>query len=47
MLPLLEVLQAKSTVESKLKQGGCGEKGVTKPDVRGLVQEVATKLCAA
>jgi hypothetical protein len=43
--PLLEVLQAKSILKSKLKKGGCGENGVTKKEVRKLVEEVADKLC--
>ncbi|TBU44488.1 PPPDE putative peptidase domain-containing protein [Dichomitus squalens] len=43
--PLLEVLQARDTLKSKLEKGGCGENGVQKPEVRKLVEEVATKLC--
>ncbi|KAL1745277.1 PPPDE putative peptidase domain-containing protein [Schizophyllum fasciatum] len=45
VVPLLEVLQAKNALLGKLEKGGCGENGVSKPDIRGLVQEVATKLC--
>ncbi|KAL0961392.1 hypothetical protein HGRIS_006342 [Hohenbuehelia grisea] len=46
LLSLLDVLQAKATLKSKLAQGGCGPKGVTKKDVRALVDEVAAKLCS-
>ncbi|KAI0821985.1 DUF862-domain-containing protein [Trametes gibbosa] len=42
---LLEVLQSRETLQSKLAKGGCGEKGVQKPEVRKLVGEVAGKLC--
>lgn len=42
---LLEVLQSRETLKSKLAQGGCGESGVQKPEVRKLVVEVAEKLC--
>ncbi|KAL1722832.1 PPPDE putative peptidase domain-containing protein [Schizophyllum commune] len=47
VVPLLEVLQAKSILLGKLEKGGCGENGVTKPEVRSLVEEVAQKLCPA
>ncbi|KAI1793297.1 PPPDE putative peptidase domain-containing protein [Ganoderma leucocontextum] len=47
LAPLLEVLQSRQTLESKLQKGGCGEKGVQKPEVRRLIQEVAAKLCPA
>ncbi|KAF9071216.1 PPPDE putative peptidase domain-containing protein [Rhodocollybia butyracea] len=43
--PLLEVLQAKTILKGKLAKGGCGETGVSKKDVRKLVEEVADKLC--
>ena len=42
---LLEVLQSKETLKSKLEKGGCGENGVQKAEVRKLVVEVADKLC--
>ena len=45
LAPLLEVLQSRETLEGKLQKGGCGEKGVQKPEVRKLIQEVAAKLC--
>ncbi|EPQ54651.1 DUF862-domain-containing protein [Gloeophyllum trabeum ATCC 11539] len=43
--PLLEVVQASSTLKGKLEKGGCGENGVTKKDIRQLITEVAEKLC--
>ncbi|KAI8986183.1 DUF862-domain-containing protein [Trametes punicea] len=43
---LLEVLQSRETLKSKLAKGGCGENGVQKPEVRKLVEEVARELCA-
>ncbi|KAI0352609.1 DUF862-domain-containing protein [Trametes cingulata] len=43
---LLEVLQSREALKSKLAKGGCGENGVQKPEVRKLVQEVADKLCS-
>jgi len=43
--PLLEVLQARAVLKRKLARGGCGEEGVTKKEVRRLVEEVANKLC--
>ncbi|TCD70510.1 hypothetical protein EIP91_002855 [Steccherinum ochraceum] len=43
--PLLEVLQAKDTLRSKLEKGGCGEEGVRNADVRKLVQQVSDSLC--
>ncbi|KAI0688955.1 PPPDE putative peptidase domain-containing protein [Earliella scabrosa] len=42
---LLEVLQSRDTLRSKLGKGGCGENGVQKPEVRKLIEEVAEKLC--
>ncbi|KAG6872374.1 hypothetical protein C0995_010188 [Termitomyces sp. Mi166 len=45
LLPLLEVLEARDVLKRKLVEGGCGEEGVTKKDVRKLVEEVANKLC--
>jgi len=42
---LLEVLQAKTILKGKLEKGGCGETGVSKKDVRKLIQEVGDKLC--
>jgi hypothetical protein len=43
--PLLEVLQARDTLQSKLTKGQCGENGAQKKEVKALLQEVATKLC--
>ncbi|KAF9525052.1 PPPDE putative peptidase domain-containing protein [Crepidotus variabilis] len=46
--PLLEVLQSRQTLRSKLS-GGEGwkvENGIQKKDIRKLVEEVADKLCA-
>ncbi|THV03884.1 DUF862-domain-containing protein [Dendrothele bispora CBS 962.96] len=43
--PLLEIVQAKEVLKSKLVGGGCGEKGVGKKEVRKLIEEVAEKLC--
>ncbi|GLB45458.1 putative DUF862-domain-containing protein [Lyophyllum shimeji] len=43
--PLLEVLQARAVLKRKLTKGGCGEEGVTKKEIRKLVEEVANKLC--
>ncbi|CCM04945.1 uncharacterized protein FIBRA_07142 [Fibroporia radiculosa] len=45
LVPLLEVLQARQTLEGKLLKGGCGEEGVQKKEVRKLIEEVARKLC--
>jgi len=45
LTPLLEVLQAKDTLRSKLTKGGCGDEGVQNPDVQKLVQQVADALC--
>ncbi|RPD62239.1 DUF862-domain-containing protein [Lentinus tigrinus ALCF2SS1-7] len=42
---LLEVLQSRDTLRSKLEKGGCGESGVQKPEMRKLIEEVAGKLC--
>ncbi|CAA7269061.1 unnamed protein product [Cyclocybe aegerita] len=45
--PLLEVLQTKDVLKSKLTKGSgwAAEGGLAKKDVRKLVDEVATKLC--
>lgn len=43
---MLEVLQSKETLKSKLEKGGCGDNGVQKAEVRKLVVEMAEKLCA-
>ena len=45
LVPLLEVLQGRAVLRSKLSKGGCGENGVGKKEVRRLVEEVADKLC--
>ncbi|KAK0464417.1 PPPDE putative peptidase domain-containing protein [Desarmillaria tabescens] len=45
LVPLLEVLQARDVLKSKLEKAGCGPDGVKKPEVRKLVEEVAMKLC--
>jgi len=42
---LLQVLGAKEKVLGKLLPGGCGPAGVTKADVRSLVEEVGKQLC--
>ncbi|KAF8319661.1 DUF862-domain-containing protein [Clavulina sp. PMI_390] len=42
---MLSVLDAKEKLEGKLVPGGCGPKGVVKPDVRKLIGEVAS-LCS-
>lgn len=42
---LLEVLQSRDTLKSKLEKGGCEENGVQKAEVRKLVVEVAEMLC--
>ena len=42
---MLEVLESKKTLKSKVEKGGCGEAGVQKPEVRKLIEEVAEKLC--
>ncbi|KAL1760409.1 PPPDE putative peptidase domain-containing protein [Schizophyllum commune] len=47
VVPLLEVLQAKNILLSKLEKGGCGDEGVMKKNIRSLVEEVAQKLCPA
>ncbi|KAI0755121.1 PPPDE putative peptidase domain-containing protein [Daedaleopsis nitida] len=44
---MLEVLQSRETLKSKLAKGGCGESGVQKAEVRKLIEEVAEKLCPA
>jgi len=41
VVSLLEVLQAKAVLEGKLAPGGCGEKGVTSPQAKKLIQELA------
>ncbi|RDB15260.1 hypothetical protein Hypma_004803 [Hypsizygus marmoreus] len=43
--PLLDVLQAREVLKRKLLKGGCGESGVSKKEVKKLVEEVANKLC--
>ena len=43
--PLLSVLQARAVLKSKFTKGGCGENGVTKKDLRKLLEDVAGKLC--
>lgn len=45
LVPLLEVLQARGVLKTKLEKGGCGEAGVVKKEIRRLVVEVAEKLC--
>ncbi|KAG2145882.1 PPPDE putative peptidase domain-containing protein [Suillus clintonianus] len=45
LTPLLEVLQARTILKDKLEQGGCGDTGVVKKEVRKLIGEVAEKLC--
>lgn len=45
LVPLLEALDARKVLKSKLEKGGCGEKGIEKKEVRRLVEEVAMKLC--
>ncbi|KAF9516513.1 hypothetical protein BS47DRAFT_1340874 [Hydnum rufescens UP504] len=42
---LLQVLGAKEKVLGKLLPGGCGPAGVTRVDVRNLVEEVGKQLC--
>jgi len=42
---LLDVLQGRAVLKSKLGKGGCGAAGVGKKEVRRLVEEVAGKLC--
>jgi len=46
--PLLEVLQSRSVLKSKLAKGSGWnvEGGIRKKDVRKLIEEVANKLCA-
>ena len=44
IVSLLEVLQAKSVLEGKLAPGGCGEKGVTSPQAKQLIQELGKHL---
>ncbi|KAJ4481957.1 PPPDE putative peptidase domain-containing protein [Lentinula aciculospora] len=45
MSSLLEVLQARLILKGKLVKGGCGENGVSKKDIRKLIEEIAEKLC--
>ena len=42
---LLDVLQAKGTLSSKLDPSLFGGKGIQKKEVKDLIHEVATKLC--
>ncbi|EKM51910.1 uncharacterized protein PHACADRAFT_262319 [Phanerochaete carnosa HHB-10118-sp] len=42
---LLEVLQAKDTLKSKLAPGGCGVEGVKSSNLRKLITQVADNLC--
>jgi len=46
--PLLEVLQSRQTLKGKLAKGDgwTADGGISKKDIRKLVEEVATKLCA-
>ncbi|KAJ3777931.1 PPPDE putative peptidase domain-containing protein [Lentinula raphanica] len=45
MSSLLQVLQAKSILKSKLTPGGCGTNGVSKKEAKKLVEEIGDKLC--
>jgi hypothetical protein len=45
ILPLLEVLQARAALKTKLGSGLSREFAVGKKEVRKLIQEVADKLC--
>ncbi|KAJ3877193.1 PPPDE putative peptidase domain-containing protein [Lentinula edodes] len=45
MTSLLEVLQAKSILKGKLAKGGCGDNGISKKEVKKLLEEIADKLC--
>ncbi|OSX56549.1 hypothetical protein POSPLADRAFT_1175262 [Postia placenta MAD-698-R-SB12] len=45
LTPFLEVLQARETLKAKLTKSGFGEGGVQKKEVRGLIEQVADKLC--
>ncbi|TFK69555.1 thioredoxin family protein [Pluteus cervinus] len=42
---LLEALQAKTILKEKLAKGGCGPNGVTKKDVRKLIEVTAAQFC--
>lgn len=41
---LLEVLPAKSVLEGKLAPGACGEKGITSPQAKKLIKELAENM---
>ena len=43
--PLLEVLQAKDTLKSKLSGEGFGSEGVKGAGLRKLIAQVADQLC--
>ena len=41
---LFEVLPVKSVLEGKLAPGACGEKGITSPQAKKLIQELTKHL---
>ena len=41
---MLEVLPAKSVLEGKLAPGACGEKGITSPQAKKLIKELAENM---
>jgi desumoylating isopeptidase 1 len=45
MMPLLEVLDARTILKGKVDQGGLGPGRVVKKDVVNLINEVADQLC--
>ncbi|KIY45654.1 DUF862-domain-containing protein [Fistulina hepatica ATCC 64428] len=45
LAPLIEVLQLRSILRSKLTKDGFGENGVVRRDVRKLIEEIAVRLC--
>ena len=45
LAPLLETLQSREMLLSKLQKGVCGENGVQDAKLRKMIQEVAEKLC--
>lgn len=45
MKSLLEVLQAKETLQAKLGPTLFGGKGITKKEVKTLILEISSKLC--